>query len=66
MVFDIPYGYTGYGSYSFAKYDALSFACSIEKQNTITEYTLNNIDDFTSTHLIANGNTVKVGKILVL
>lgn len=60
---DIPYGYTGYGSYSFAKYDdALSFACSIEKQNTITEYTLNNIDDFTSTHLIANGNTVKVGK----
>lgn len=60
---DIPYGYTGYGSYSFReKVDALSFACSIEKQNCVTEYYLDNIDDFTNTHLLASGNEVKIGK----
>ena len=59
---DIPYGYSGYGSYSFASYnDALSFACNIEKQNTITEYYLNKIEDFTNTHLVANGNNIQVG-----
>lgn len=59
---DIPYGYTGYGSYSFAtKDDALSFACESEALNKVTKYTLNNISDFTATHLVASGNTVKVG-----
>jgi len=59
---DIPYGYSGYGSYSFATYnDALSFACNIERQNTITEYYLDDIKDFTNTHLVASGNSISTG-----
>lgn len=59
---NIPSGYTGYGSYSFAEYnDALSFSKNLEEQNKVTKYTLNNLDDFKETHLIANGNTAKVG-----
>ncbi len=58
----IPSGYSGYGTYSFAqRKDALSFACNIERQNNVTKYTLNNIDEFKATNLVANGNTVKVG-----
>ena len=59
---NIPSGYTGFGSYSFAQYDdALSFATKLEEQNKVTNFTLNNLDDFTETNRVANGNTVKLG-----
>lgn len=59
---DIPYGYSGYGSYSFAtQEDGLSFACQIEKQNQATQYYLSDVNNFTATNLVANGNSVKVG-----
>lgn len=58
----IPYGYTGAGTYSFKEQvQALNHAFEIEKSNCVTSYTLNNINDFTDTGLVANGNTVKVG-----
>ena len=58
----IPYGYTGYGTYSFKDYDdALALACDVERQNCVTNYVLNNIADFKNTHLVANGNTIKTG-----
>ena len=58
----IPYGYTSYGTYSFKEQaDALSFACEVEKQNNVTKYYLNDIDDFIDTHLVASGNAVKAG-----
>ncbi len=61
-VVDIPYGYSGYGSYSFKEYDdALAFAITIERANQVTEYTLSNINDFVATNLVASGNTVKTG-----
>lgn len=60
---NIPYGYNGYGSYSFAEYDdALSFSCNIEKQNFVTTYNLAKVEDFTNTHLLAEGNSVRVGE----
>ena len=59
---NIPSGYTGFGSYSFAQYDdALSFAIMLEEQNKVTNFTLNNLDDFTETNRVASGNTVKLG-----
>lgn len=59
---NIPNGYSGYGSYSFKEQaDAFSFACEIEKQNKVTEYYLDNVDDFIDTHLVASGNTIQVG-----
>lgn len=59
----IPYGYSNYGSYSFGTYDlALKFATENEKSNFVTNYTLTNIDDFTATNLVANGNTITLGK----
>lgn len=59
---NIPSGYDGYGSYSFATYEeALSFAEGKEELNNVTQYTLNNVSDFNNTHLVASGNTVKVG-----
>ena len=59
---NIPSGYTGFGSYSFAQYDdALSLATKLEEQNKVTNFTLNNLDDFTETNRVANGNTVKLG-----
>ena len=58
----IPYGYTSYGTYSFKEQaDALSFACEVEKQNNVTKYYLNDVDDFIDTHLVASGNVVKAG-----
>ena len=58
----IPYGYTSYGTYSFKEQaDALSFACEVEKQNNVTKYYLNDVDDFIDTHLVASGNAVKAG-----
>lgn len=58
----IPYGYTSYGTYSFKEQaDALSFACEVEKQNNVTKYYLNDVDDFIDTHLVASGNIVKAG-----
>ena len=58
----IPSGYDGYGSYSFREEsDAFSFACEMEKQNNVTGHYLNNVEDFIDTHLVATGNTVKVG-----
>jgi len=59
---NIPNGYTGYGSYSFStQADALSFACEMEKQNKVTKYYLSDVNAFTATNLVANGNTVNVG-----
>lgn len=58
----IPYGYTSYGTYSFKEQaNALSFACEVEKQNNVTKYYLNDVDDFIDTHLVASGNIVKAG-----
>jgi hypothetical protein len=58
----IPYGYTGYGTYSFKTYEnALNYACSVEKANVVTKYTLSDVNDFSYTNMIANGDTVKVG-----
>ena len=60
---NIPYGYNGYGSYSFAEYnDALSFSCNIERQNYVTTYNLAKVEDFTNTHLLAEGNSVRTGE----
>ncbi len=59
----IPNGYSGYGTYSFLeRADALNYACEIEKQNLVTEYNLERVEDFANTHLLAKGNSVKVGK----
>lgn len=59
---NIPSGYTGFGSYSFAQYDdALSFATKLEEQNKVTNFTLNNLDDFTETNRVASGNRIKLG-----
>ncbi len=59
---NIPSGYTGYGSYSFATYDkALNFACELEEQNKATMFTLNSFDDFTETNRVAIGDTIKLG-----
>ncbi len=58
----IPYGYNGYGTYSFLNQaDAYSFAEQIERQNHVTNYHLDNIDDFVNIHLVAKGNQVKTG-----
>lgn len=58
----IPYGYISYGTYSFKEQaDALSFACEVEKQNNVTKYYLNDVDDFIDTHLVASGNAIKAG-----
>lgn len=58
----IPYGYSNYGTYSFKEHSqALNFAFESEKLNSVTNYTLTNIEDFTATNLIANGNSVKLG-----
>lgn len=58
----IPCGYSNYGTYSFKEQSqALNFAFESEKLNSVTNYTLTNIEDFTATNLIANGNSVKLG-----
>lgn len=59
---NIPSNYVGSGTYSFKdRAKAESFAFEIEKQNFVTTYLLNNIEDFANTHLIASGDNVKVG-----
>ncbi len=59
---DIPYGYTGFGTYSFKEYaDALSFAETMERQNKITSYVLTDLNDFTATNIVAKNNTIKLG-----
>ncbi len=59
---DIPYGYKDYGTYSFGILDfAKDFAMQAERNTHVTSYTLENIDDFVNTHLVASGNTVKLG-----
>ena len=58
----IPYGYTGYGTYSYLTYDeAFAKAFECEKANLVTNYHLDNVADFHYTNLIANGDSVKVG-----
>ncbi|MEG1752244.1 MAG: hypothetical protein RR247_04265 [Clostridia bacterium] len=58
----IPYGFNGYGTYSFKnKEDAIKKACECEKLNLVTNYNLEKIEDFKYTNLIANGDSVKVG-----
>lgn len=58
----IPSGYSNSGTYSFATYDkALEFAKQAEFSNLVTTYTLENINDFTATNLVASGNSVRVG-----
>ena len=51
---NIPSGYTGFGSYSFAQYDdALSLATKLEEQTKVTNFTLNNLE---LTHIVFRGN----------
>ena len=58
----IPYGFSGYGNYSFANYsEALHLANSLERQNLVTNYYLNNVNDFQHTNLVAENNQIKVG-----
>lgn len=58
----VPTGYKDSGTYSFGIYDfAKDFAFNAEKNTHVTNYVLNNIDDFVNTHLVAKGNTVKLG-----
>ena len=58
----IPYGYSNSGSYSFATLEmAQNHAFNIEKANCVTNYTLTDINAFTATNLIANGNAVTLG-----
>lgn len=59
---EIPYSYTGGGTYSFLNYqDALNKAKEIEEQNQVTSYYLDNVNYFTQHNLVANGNIVQVG-----
>lgn len=59
---DVPYGYKDFGTYSFGILDwAEDFAMQAERNTHVTNYHLDNIDDFYDTHLVASGNTVKVG-----
>lgn len=52
----------GGGKYSFKDYDvALSTSCSYEKAYYCTTRVLNNISDFTQTHLVAPGDTIRTG-----
>ncbi|MDD2564177.1 MAG: hypothetical protein PHU27_08190 [Salinivirgaceae bacterium] len=58
----IPYGFIDYGTYSFLTYaEALNKAKVSERQNLVTNYTLNDISDFHYTNLVATGDTVKTG-----
>lgn len=60
---NVPNGYKDYGTYSFKELSAAqNFAFNAEKNNHVTEYQLDNVDDFVNTHLLAKGNSVKVGK----
>lgn len=59
---DVPYGYTGSGSYSFReRNDAFEFAKNIERANKVSNYNLERVEDFTQTNLIARDNEVKIG-----
>ena len=59
---NIPYGYSNSGSYSYATYDeCLDFAKVSEFVNCVTTYTLDDVSKFTNTHLLAEGQTPKVG-----
>lgn len=59
---DIPLDYSCKGTYSFATYEsALHFAKTAEFQTNATSYTLNNVDDFIYTNLLAKNEKVKVG-----
>lgn len=58
----IPYGFNGYGNYSFATYnEALHLANNLERQNLVTSHYLSNVNDFKHTNLVAENNQVKVG-----
>ena len=60
---NIPYNYIGSGSYSFATYeDALNSAKIAELKTNATSYTLEDGEEFIYTNLIANGDSVKVGR----
>lgn len=50
-------------SYSFATYEeALAFACNHEFEQCVTVLTLNNLEDFTQHHLVADGSKVREGE----
>lgn len=58
----IPTGYQDVGSYSFATYEsALNMAKQAEYKTKVTSYTLDDVNNFTYTNLVANGDAVKVG-----
>jgi len=58
----IPYGFTAYGTYSFTTYEhAFNKATISERTNSVTNYYLNNINNFHYTNLVANGDVIKVG-----
>lgn len=49
--------------YSFATYEeALAFACNNEYKQCVTVLILNNVEDFTQHHLIADGSEVREGE----
>jgi hypothetical protein len=59
----IPYGFNDYGIFSYLTYEeALQKAKTSERQNLVTSYTLNNIDDFHYTNLVASGDEIKTGQ----
>lgn len=58
----IPSDFVGSGKYSYLTHnEALNKAIECERTNLVTTYKLNNINDFHNTHLIANGDSVKIG-----
>ena len=59
----IPSDFIGHGTYSYLTYnEALNKAIECEKANLVTTYELDDVNNFHNTHLVANGDTVKVGK----
>ncbi len=63
FIADIPSEFNEGGRYSYKTYEeALEKAMVCERNNLVTNYTLNNISNFKNTHLLANGDSVKVGK----
>lgn len=58
----IPMGFSDYGTYSYRNYeDALIKAETSERQNLVTEYYLNDINEFHHSNLVAQNDSVKTG-----
>lgn len=58
----IPSEFDDYGTYSYKNYeDALIKAETSERENLVTEYYLDDINNFHYTNIVASGDTVKTG-----